>query len=224
MCTQNTRHREAKRAIISKNPTLPNEFCSFHRASANFCDGPWVVKNGKNGDKQEESCQECRRLSSDSSTDACMGLIFLNLTFPWFVRRTWSLVSAATTASDNLTLSKMHGFTFWNVCTGKLALSWLDSLSHPRKSPNHVSRTFLLCCHCGHHRPHAYMLWMRTTAVDCNVRKMSTSVSRLLLRVSLHLLHVPDLNGNRQSQQVHNTLSRAKSPSSFFLLCLQALK
>ena len=31
---------EAHSAILFENPTLPNEFCSFHWASTNFCDGP----------------------------------------------------------------------------------------------------------------------------------------------------------------------------------------
>ena len=31
---------EASSAIFSKVPTLPNEFCSFHWASANFYDDP----------------------------------------------------------------------------------------------------------------------------------------------------------------------------------------
>ena len=37
---------EAWSAIFSKTPTgtLPNEFCSFHWASANFCDGPLAKK------------------------------------------------------------------------------------------------------------------------------------------------------------------------------------
>ena len=32
-------HLKPKVRFFSKTPTLPNEFCSFHWASANFCDG-----------------------------------------------------------------------------------------------------------------------------------------------------------------------------------------
>ena len=33
-------HLKPQMRFFSKNPTLVNEFCSFHWASANFCDGP----------------------------------------------------------------------------------------------------------------------------------------------------------------------------------------